>query len=140
MGLPRGLFTGDRSPPPKSTKEKETKDVPPPLPPSKSNEEKEVFFVVEDMPRYPGGYEALEEYFLKMQKKIAVQKKVTGKAKVAFTIDAKGKVTEIKIVGKDNDEAVKGAYAIVNGMADWKPGSQRGKIVSVKFLLPVKFK
>ena len=133
-------FIGDRPPPPpppKPTKEKETMDVPPP---SKSNGEKEVFFVVEDMPKYPGGYEALEEYFLKMQKKIAVQKKVTGKAKVAFTVDAKGKVTEIKVVERDNDDAAKGAYIIAEGMEDWKSGKQRGKPVSVKYLLPVEFK
>ena len=75
-----------------------------------------------------------------MQKKLEETKNLKGKAKVSFTIDKNGKVTDIKIVEKDNDGAAKGAYAIADGMEDWKPGSQRGKKVPVKFLLPVEFK
>ena len=119
--------------------EAKAKDVPPPPPPPASSE-KEVFFIVEDMPKYPGGFEALNEYIGKMQKKIAVSKKVKGTAKVAFTVNAKGQVNDIKVVEKDNDGAAKGAFMIAKEMKDWKPGKQRGKAVPVKYLLPVEFK
>ncbi len=135
-------FKGDQPPPPpppKPVSEKEIKDVPPPPPPSQKGE-KEVFYIVEDMPKYPGGFEALDDYISKMQKKIAVSKKVTGKAKVAFTVNNKGKVTDIKVVEKDNDGAAKGAVMIASAMPEWTPGKQRGKSVPVKFLLPVEFK
>ncbi|MCY1721776.1 energy transducer TonB [Prolixibacteraceae bacterium Z1-6] len=114
--------------------------TPPPPPPPPANAEKEVFFVVENMPQYPGGFEALNSHIEKMQKKLAVQKKVTGKAKVSFTVDTKGKVSDIKVVEKDNDMAAKGAYAIASSMEDWTPGKQRGKAVRVKYMLPVEFK
>jgi TonB family protein len=75
-----------------------------------------------------------------MQQKIAQGKGIKGKAKVLFTVNAKGKVSDIKIVEKDNDAAAKGAVMIVSEMPDWTPGKQRGKAVPVKYLLPVEFK
>ena len=127
-------------PPPasKTSKTAKVKDVPPPPPPAKG--EKEVFYIVEDMPKYPGGFEALNDYVSKMQKKFAESKKVKGTAKVAFTVNTKGQVSDIKVVEKDNDGAAKGAYLIAKEMKDWKPGKQRGKAVPVKYLLPVEFK
>jgi hypothetical protein len=132
-------------PPPPAPKTTGEKLVPPPPPkvvevPLSSKGEKEVFFVVEDMPQFPGGYAELVAYISKMQKKIAVSKKVNGKAKIAFTVNAKGKVSDIKIVEKDNDAAGKGGVMIASEMPDWTPGKQRGKAVPVKYLLPVEFK
>jgi hypothetical protein len=68
-----------------------------------------VFFVVEDMPEYPGGQIELALLVQKMENKLVKEKKL------------------------------KGAYAIVKEMEDWKPGKQRGKAVPVKYLLPVEF-
>uniref|UniRef100_UPI003217B80C M56 family metallopeptidase n=1 Tax=uncultured Draconibacterium sp. TaxID=1573823 RepID=UPI003217B80C len=138
-------------PPPIPNTTKETGTPPPPPPPpangkaeqtklKKGEQEKEVFFIVEDMPQYPGGQVELALLVQKMQKKLAKEKKVNGKAKVMFTVDSKGKVTDIKVVEKDNDMAAKGAYIIAKEMKDWTPGYQRGKAVPVKYLLPVEFK
>ncbi len=55
-------------------------------------------------------------------------------------VNKKGKVTDIKVVEKDNDASAKGAVKIASGMPDWTPGKQRGKAVRVKYLLPVEFK
>jgi beta-lactamase regulating signal transducer with metallopeptidase domain len=129
------------SPPPQRKGKTATIVPPPPPPPPVSLDgEKEDFYIVEIMPQYQGGQGELGLYVNKMQKKISAQKKVTGKAKVQFTVDGKGKVTNIKIVEKDNDGAAKGAYLIAKSMEVWKPGKQRGKGVPVKFLLPVEFK
>jgi beta-lactamase regulating signal transducer with metallopeptidase domain len=135
-------FIGEQPPPPpppKPVSEREVKNVPPPPPPLQTGGD-EIFYVVEDMPKYPGGFPALEEYYTKMQYKLVQAKGIKGQAKVAFTVNGKGKVTDIKVVEKDNDGAAKGAVLIANGMKDWTPGKQRGKAVPVKYLLPVKFK
>ncbi|MDX8337969.1 M56 family metallopeptidase [Draconibacterium sp. IB214405] len=116
------------------------KIAPPPPPPPPPPSDAEVFYVVEDMPEYPGGSEALNNYAYKMQQKLAQAKGIKGKAKVLFTVNAKGKVTDIKVVEKENDGAAKGAYAIASQLEDWKPGKQRGKAVPVKYMLPVEFK
>ncbi|SHF96387.1 outer membrane transport energization protein TonB [Mariniphaga anaerophila] len=127
-------------PPPVPATKKEVENTPPPPPPLPSpNEEKTIFFVVEDMPQFPGGYAALQKYFIEMQHKIAQSKGIKGKAKVAFTVDEKGKVTDVKVPEKDNEKAAEGAIEIVTGMPDWTPGKQRGKPVPVKYLLPLKF-
>ena len=122
-------------PPPSAPKSKEESNTPPP-----PSSDKEVFFVVEDMPQYPGGQMELALMVQKMQKKLVSVKKVKGNAKVAFTVNTAGKVSNIKVVEKDNDGAAKGAYIIAKEMKDWKPGKQRGKAVPVKYLLPVEFK
>ncbi len=109
---------------------------PPPPPPAKG----EIFFVVEDMPEYPGGSEALNNYAYKMQQKIVKEKGVKGEAMVLFTVNAKGKVSDIKVVKSDNDAAAKGAVQIVSEMPDWTPGKQRGKPVPVKYMIPIEFK
>ena len=141
-------YTGEQQvpppPPPPADKIKKDKAVdqqtPPSPPPSKTKGTEEIFYIVEDMPQYPGGLEALQDYVSKMQQKIAQSKGVKGKASVSFTVNAKGKVTDIKVVEKDNDDAAKGAVILASEMPDWKPGTQRGKAVSVKYLLPVEFK
>jgi len=136
-------YDGERlAPPPPSPQTKEA--VPangktPPPPPVKHGEE-EVFYIVEDMPHFPGGYYAMQDYISKMQQKIAQAKGIKGKAKVLFTVNAKGKVSDIKIVEKDNYDAAKGATLLVSGMPDWTPGKQRGKPVPVKYLMPVEFR
>nr|WP_320154129.1 energy transducer TonB [uncultured Draconibacterium sp.] len=128
-------------PPPAAEREKPANgETPPPPPPPVADSEKEVFFVVEDIPKYPGGFGALQEQVAKMQKKLAREKNLKGKATVTFTVNAKGKVSDIKVVEKDNDAAAKGAFAIANELEDWKPGKQRGKAVPVKYMLPVEFK
>ena len=134
-------------PPPPAPKVREvdsenggTPPPPPPPPPSSQNGEEEVFLVVEDMPQYPGGQPELAILVQRMQKKLAKEKNIKGKAEVVFTVNPKGKVSDIKVVKKDNDAAAKGAYTIASQLEDWKPGKQRGKGVSVKFLLPIEFK
>jgi hypothetical protein len=130
-------------PPPKNKNEELVKNAETPPPPPKeasSKGEHEVFYVVEDMPKYPGGTKNLQEYITKMQQKIAQAKNVKGKAKVTFTVNGKGEVVDIKVVEKDNDDAAKGAVIIASAMEPWTPGKQRGKAVPVKYLLPVEFK
>jgi hypothetical protein len=137
------IVIGNEVPPPPPPKVK-SEDIPPPPPPpsplKKGEKEQEVFYIVEDMPQYPGGQKALQEYITKMQQKLSQSNGIKGKAKVAFTVNGKGKVSDIKIVEQDNDGVAKGAVSIVSGMEDWSPGKQRGKGVPVKYLLPVEFK
>jgi len=124
-------------PPPLTSGEKEKLTPPPPPPPSDGK--KEVFYVVEDMPQYPGGSVVLSRYVYEMQQKLAKGKGIKGKGKVAFTVNGNGKVTDIKIVEQDNEGVGKGAVTIVSEMQDWTPGKQRGKPVPVNYILPIEF-
>ena len=129
-------FKAPPPPPPPSANQGNNIPAPPPPP---VNSEEPIFFVVEEMPEYPGGFYALGNYVTEMQRKLSKEKNIKGKAQIGFTIDATGKVTDVKIMERDNGEIGKAAAAIVMNMKDWKPGKQRGKPVPVKFLLPLEF-
>lgn len=100
----------------------------------KSGDE-EVFVVVEEMPQYPGGVEALTRYI----RTEASKANVKGYAVVSFTVDSKGAVTEVRIDKSSSEACSKPAEKIIKAMAVWKPGMQRGKAVSVKYRLKVEF-
>ncbi len=137
-------YSGEQSPPPPPppppaiVDPQKAKDL---IPSTIADEEKEkYFYIVEDYPKYPGENAAMQDYISKMQEKLAQAKNIRGKAQVGFTVNAKGKVVNVKIVEQDNDQAGKAAASIVSGMPDWTPGKQRGKSVSVNYILPLEFK
>ncbi|MFA9391175.1 MAG: TonB family protein [Prolixibacteraceae bacterium] len=97
--------------------------------------EGETFIIVEDMPQYPGGKEALDQYIRDAASKFGL----TGKAFVTFTINAKGEVQDAKVVGSTPDQLKAPALKIVKEMQKWKPGMQRGKPVKVSYTVVIEF-
>jgi hypothetical protein len=135
---------------------------PPPPPPAISDDGEELFIIVEDLPKYPGGIYELAKYVAEYQEKLSKQEKIKGKVLVGFTVDEKGKAANIKIfdisdvklkyaLDKENkieDAKVEtskdpkiqeAAVSIVKNMPDWSPGKQRGKPVPVNYILPIEF-
>jgi len=103
--------------------------------------ENEVFMVVEDMPEYPGGQDALITYLVTNIKypQEAKEKGITGTVYVQYIVEKDGNITNVKIlrgVGGGCDEE---AIRVVSGMPKWTPGKQRGENVRVAFTLPIKF-
>jgi len=127
-------------PPPIVNENNNFQAPPPPPPPPPANKQEEVFIVIEEMPEYPGGFQALGEYIREMQNKFSQSDNLSGKSKVAFTVSETGKVTNVRIVEQDSEEIGKAAATIVMNMDVWKPGKQRGKPVPVSYLLPLEFK
>lgn len=103
--------------------------------------EKEVFIVVEEMPEYPGGVKALQEYVrINLQyPKIALENGIVGQVTVGFTVAEDGSVTDAKVVGGVDPSLNQEALRIVNSMPKWTPGKQRGMPVSVKYEMPINF-
>lgn len=103
------------------------------------NNTPEVFTVVEQMPQFPGGEEALKEYLNKVPYKTKVKEDVT--IYTYFHIDTNGKVINVENKKESNNKALnKSAIEHVKNMPDWEPGRQNGKAVIVQYLVPVKFK
>lgn len=114
----------------------------PPVPAGQSGSDtgKEVFFIVEEMPQYPGGHYALGQYVRKKQQELKTSSPgLKGEAMVSFTIDEKGKVTNIQTVEKTDGQAAEALKTIVAGMDDWSPGKQRGTAVPVDFEMQLEF-
>ncbi len=105
------------------------------------SEDAPVFFIVEDMPEFPGGEEALRKYIAQSVKYpvIAQENGIQGRVYVSFVVNTKGKVTDVKIARGVDPNLDKEAIRVVNAMPEWKPGKQRGKAVKVSYTVPINF-
>ena len=106
---------------------------------TKGNEELVVFEVVEQMPEYPGGMNALYKYLENKTKSSDVKGKAGGSVIVGFTVSESGKVKDVRALQSDQPILTKEAERIVSEMPAWIPGKQRGMPVSVKYSVPVRF-
>jgi TonB family protein len=102
----------------------------------------EVFTVVEQMPMFPGGREALTKYLSDnlSYPEEAKKESIEGGVYIQFVVDSQGKISEAKVlkgIGYGCDEE---AMRIVKKMPDWIPGKQGGRVVAVRYNLPIKFK
>lgn len=97
--------------------------------------------ITEEMPMYPGGQAAMEEFISGNLKypAVAVKDIVKGSVPVSFTVDKSGKVTDVKVTKSVNPAFDKEAIRVVSSMPDWKPGRQNGLAVNVRMLIRVNF-
>ncbi len=95
-----------------------------------------------DMPEYPGGIKAL---MVDIEKKIkypkeAVKQNISGKVVVQCVIGKDGSLSGVNVVRKVHPLLDAEAVRVVSSLHKrWKPGTQCGKAVAVKFALPVVF-
>jgi TonB family protein len=101
----------------------------------------EVFFIVEDMPKFPGGLPALKTYiYSKLEyPENSKNKGIEGEAVVRFLVTEKGKVENSEVLRSSNQEFEAPALKVVKEMPDWTPGMQRGKAVKVWYVMSIKF-
>lgn len=104
-------------------------------------EEEKVFDVVEQMPSFPGGPQALFEYLSKYIKYPAVAEEngVQGRVIVTFVVERDGSITDVKVIKSVDPSLDKEASRVVRGMPHWIPGKQNGSAVRVKYTVPVTF-
>ena len=105
-------------------------------------EEEEIFMVVEDQPEFPGGTAALLDYLRKNIKYPAIcrENNIQGRVLVTFIVNKDGAIVEPEVVKSVNPSLDKEALRVISQMPNWKPGSQRGKPVRVKYTVPVNFR
>lgn len=106
-----------------------------------SKKQGDVYFIVEQMPEYPGGDVALREFIANAVKypEEAQKEGIAGKVYVTFVVDEKGAVADAKIARSASPSLDKEALRVVNTMPAWKPGMEKGKAVKVSFTVPINF-
>lgn len=95
------------------------------------------------MPEFPdGGMSALMEYLSKNIKypEAAMKKGTQGRVTVQFVVEKDGSITNVKILRGIDPELDKEAIRVISAMPKWKPGTQRGEAVRVRFTVPVMFR
>lgn len=108
-----------------------------------ANDNDLIFTVVEHPAQFPGGMSELYNYLVRelQYPKDARKDGISGKVYVQFVINKDGSVDKESIVilkslyPSLDDEAIR----LVKLMPNWKPGTQNGKPVKSKFVLPLTF-
>ena len=111
--------------------------------PVEEEEEEVVFVVVESMPEFPGGQQALFKYLSENIKYpvIAQENGIQGRVICQFVVNKDGSIVDVEVVRSGGDPSLdKEAIRVIKSMPKWKPGKQRGKPVRVKYTVPVNFK
>ncbi|MGE5427275.1 MAG: TonB family protein [Methylococcaceae bacterium] len=99
------------------------------------------YTIVEQMPEYPGGIEALKKYIASNIKYpvIALENGIQGKVYVGFVVTKTGKVTNAKVLRGVDPIIDQEAVRVVESMPAWIPGKQNGENVIVDYTLPIEF-
>ena len=110
--------------------------------PIEEEEEEVIFQVVEKMPQFPGGPQALFEYLSKNIRYpvIAQENGLQGRGICQFVVNSDGSIVDIVVVRSVDPSLDKEAVRVIESMPKWQPGEQRGKAVRVKYTLPVNFR
>ena len=100
------------------------------------------FDVVEEMPQFPGGMQALMEFLSKTIRypKEAFEANKQGRVIANFVIETDGSISEAKVVKSVDPSLDEEAIRVINAMPNWTPGKQSGKAVRVKYTVPINFR
>jgi len=100
-----------------------------------------IFQIVEEMPEFPGGTEALMRYLSTSIRypTIAQENGISGKVSVQFVINANGEVSNVIVVRGVDPSLDREAVRVVQAMPKWTPGKQRNRPVRVSYTVPINF-
>ena len=103
--------------------------------------ESDVYQIVEQMPEFPGGQEAMEKYINDNVRFWEVIKEwqcdVSGKIFVGFIVEPDGSITNVKVLRGIEKHCDEEAMRVVKSMPKWKPGMLNGEPVRVSYMVPV---
>ena len=101
----------------------------------------DVFDVVEEMPQYPGGPQALFKFlgenvhYPEEAEKAGIQ----GRVIATFVVEKDGSISQPTVVKSVDPLLDAEALRVISAMPKWKPGKQNGEVVRVKYTVPLSF-
>lgn len=101
-----------------------------------------IFEVAEVMPEFPGGMPKLMDFISKnIQYPVEAQKAGTqGRVTIQFVVSAEGDIVNPKVLRGVDPLLDAEAIRLTTIMPKWKPGTQRGQAVNVRYTIPVMFR
>ena len=108
----------------------------------KAKDGKTVYTVVEHMPEFPGGQDAVMKYLARSIKypKEAEAKGIEGTVICRFIVNKDGTVSDAIIVRGVDPILDKEVLRVVQSMPKWKAGIQKGKTVNVYYTVPIVYR
>lgn len=104
--------------------------------------QKEPYIIVEKMPEYDGGTEAMIKYIREnlTYPQSTAEISIQGRVIVRFIVTKNGEIKEPKVIrGLASDLDIE-AVRVIESMSPWIPGEQNGEKVDVYFTIPVIFR
>lgn len=107
-----------------------------------SQTNQKVFDTVDQMPEYPGGMQAMIEFLQANMKypEDAAKQKVEGRVMVQFVVETDGSISDVHVAKQVFPSLDAEAIRVVQAMPRWTPGKDKGKVVRVKYNLPIVFR
>lgn len=111
-------------------------------PAGQSKSRDQVFTVVEEMPKFPGGEAKLLEFINKGIKYpvTAQEKGIQGRVIASFIVNKDGSVSDVEVVRGVDPLLDTEAVRVISTFPNWEPGKQRGQAVDVKYTVPITFR
>ena len=102
----------------------------------------EVFVIVEEMPSFPGGTEALFKFIYENIEypRDALENAIEGNVVVRFCVTYQGKIEQSEVIRGIHPSLDAEAVRIIKKLPTWNPGKQAGNPVNVWYTLRVQFK
>lgn len=101
----------------------------------------EIFTVVENQPEFNGGMQGLIKYLSENIRYPAAAQRanVSGRVFVSFIVTKTGDIADVKILKGIGFGCDQEAIRVVSRMPNWKPASQNGRVVNLRYNLPIAF-
>ena len=101
-----------------------------------------VYVVVETMPSFPGGQQALFKFLSESVRypEDARKEKAEGRVICQFVVERDGRITDVIVKRSSGNLSLdKEAVRVLRSMPRWRPGKQRGVSVRVRYTVPINF-
>ncbi len=102
----------------------------------------EIYQIVEEMPKFPGGEAELFHYISKNihypQK--AREKGIQGRVFIGFIVEKDGSISNVRNLRGVDSELDAEAIRVIQSLPKWKPGMHKGEFVRVSYQIPIFFK
>ena len=120
---------------------KAKEEIAAPEPPKHVVEETKIFTVVEQMPSFPGGEEALLKYIGSHIKypSVALEQGIQGMVMLRFVVNPDGHVGEVQVLKSLDPYCDREAKRVIQSLPKFIPGKQQGRAVAVWYTCPVRF-
>lgn len=99
-----------------------------------------IYTLVDDMPAYPGGEQAMMNYLVEnIHYPEGAKAEGPGTVFLSFVIDEEGNVTQLEVMQSPDPALSAAALEAIGAMPQWSPGKQDGVPVKVQYVLPIRF-
>lgn len=105
----------------------------------KTASKESIFDMVEEMPVFPGDMLSFISNNICYPAESALNN-IQGRVIIQFIVNSDGNVSNAAVIHSVDPYLDKEALRVVSSMPKWAPGRQKGKIVPVRFTIPIQFK